>query len=182
MVRCVTSDDPTGMVFQTGSRYTTVLYPVFHAQQQEIKLMTHIVDLIQKSSPTEAAGLNYECNMLHILITKLSAGGCSIHDDFSTLIGCLASDMEDNYKTSGGNLLPTQADQITFTVVWCTKAGPSCQIIWSHFGVDIGQVVTGTNDCHLQGPGTQSDGIKHRVVLCDRASINTNDTRIIISA
>ena len=93
MVLCVTSDDPTGMVFQTGSGNTKVLYPVFHAQKQEIKLMTHIVDLIQKSSPTEAAGLNYECNMLHILITKLSAGRYSIHDDFSTLIGCLASDI-----------------------------------------------------------------------------------------
>jgi hypothetical protein len=184
IVRVVTSaNDPKGMIFQNGSGGSTVQYPVFAAHNKERELMDSIVTFVRSVAPPNSPGTRYECNLLHVLITKLLAGGYGAHDDFSVLLGRLAKDVPDAYTTEEGNALPTQADTITVTLVWCTKAGATCRITWSKDGVDIGSIDTCNNDIHLQGPGTQYNGIQHRVELLTRKeAVDATDKRIIISA
>jgi hypothetical protein len=154
-------------IFTTGGRNTYHANPLSRIEERILKLAKFVMSF-QKAYVQRLLGFDYkvtwDANLLHHVVGPITEAVYGAHSDFSPL---LCSLMKDRYKhVENTSYLPTREEMQVLTI-YCSNYrisdGSCTSISYTYHDKLIGSASLGSRGIHIQGPGSQSTGIKHRI-------------------
>jgi hypothetical protein len=170
-VRCSSMEECA--IFTTGGRFTYYSLPMTKLEEKIMRLARFVMSF-QRSYIHRVYGDDYkvtwDANLLHHVVAPIASAVYSAHSDCSPFLNSPNTSVyhhvhEDVY-------LPTRGEMQVLTIHYSnyntTKEDDTdfcTTITYTHNDDHIGSARLGSRGIHIQGPGSQSNGIKHKVTV-----------------
>jgi hypothetical protein len=164
-VRCSSSEP--GAIFTTARKYT--YKALGHtAMEETILSLARFVMKFQRAYVERLYGSDYrvtwDANLLHHVVGPIHDAVYGAHSDFSPLLCSLNKD--DSVNVHNDIYLPEREQMQVLTIYYsnhptdCAK-NTTTKMRYTFNDQSIGSFSMGSRGIHIQGPGSQSEGIKH---------------------
>jgi hypothetical protein len=172
-VRCASTEPDA--IFTTGGRNIYHALPMTDFEEKIIRLAKFVMSF-QRSFVHRVFGDDYrvtwDANLLHHVVAPIASAVYSAHSDCSPFLNSTTKKAyvhihEDVY-------LPTRGDMQVLTIHYSnydenSDGSPCTTLTYTRDGDHIGSAALGSRGIHIQDPGSQSNGIKHKVTVCPSA-------------
>jgi hypothetical protein len=114
--------------------------------------------------------VTWDANLLHQVVGPITEAVYGAHNDYSALLCSRSKDNDIHIERDA--YLPTRDNMQVFTIHYSNydnMGEPCTSISYFHDKKRIGSCSLGSKGIHIQGPGSQSTGIKHEVKVLDNA-------------
>jgi hypothetical protein len=170
-VQC--SSPEVGAVFTTAGKFTYEALPCTIMEDKILSLARFVMSF-QKAYIERLYGSDYlvtwDANLLHNVVGPITEAVYGAHNDYSALLCSPATDI---YKHVDRDVyLPIRDSMQVLTIHYSNyenNGAPCTSISYFHDKNRIGSTKLGAKGIHIQGPGSQSMGIKHEVKVLDDA-------------
>jgi hypothetical protein len=168
-VRC-SSQEP-GAIFTTGGRFTYHVLPLSEMEQKILNLSRFVMGF-QRAYIERLYGsdfqVTWDANLLHHVVAPIIDAVYSAHNDYSPLLCSMNEDH--NTHVFDDVYLPTRNNMQVLTI-YCSNYrsahNDSCcaTMTYSYNNKKLDSAKLGSRGIHIQGPGSQSMGVKHQVSI-----------------
>jgi hypothetical protein len=147
------------------------------AMEEKILKLAKFVMSFQKAYIKRLYGLDFQvtwdANLLHHVVAPIADVVYSAHSDYSPLLCSLNNDYNTQVVNDSDVYLPNQ-DNMQVLTIYCSNYHSSgsdyCTTITYSYGKKkIDSANLGSRGVHIQGPGSQSMGVKHEVSVDPKA-------------
>jgi hypothetical protein len=167
-VRCASREE--GAIFTTCGRFTYHVLPLSEMEEKIMKL-SRFVMAFQRAYIKRLYGsdfqVTWDANLLHHVVAPIIDAVYGAHNDYSPLL-CSMND-DHNTHVFDDVYLPTRNNMQVLTI-YCSNYksahNDSCATMtYSYNDKKLDSSEIGSRGVHIQGPGSQSMGVKHQVSI-----------------
>jgi hypothetical protein len=147
------------------------------AMEEKILKLAKFVMAFQKAYVERLYGsdfqVTWDANLLHHVVAPIADAVYSAHSDYSPLLCFLKNDYNTHVVNDSDVYLPNR-DNMQVLTIYCSNhlssGSDHCTTITYSYGKKkIDSANLGSRGVHIQGPGSQSMGVKHEVTVDPKA-------------